>query len=180
MNNLDYVLNQKDLKDMYVYCSNSGVFTLAKDTPRKKKGDKVGYLANGYLKTTIKGKHYHLSRLAWMYVYGVWPNNFIDHIDHDRKNNRIDNLRDVTALENNRNKGLKKDKAYGVSWDSVSNMWNVYINSSYDSSYECYPDAVNRRKELERENSYHKNHGKSDTYNHYDDIMSMYKELGMK
>lgn len=57
-------------------------------------------------------------RLAWLYVYGEWPNGDIDHIDGDRLNNRIANLRDVSRrvnLENQRRpKACNKSGFLGV------------------------------------------------------------------
>lgn len=71
----------------------------------------------GYRSISIKGKHYASHRLAWLHVYGEWPANQIDHINRDKTDNRIDNLRDVTGSENCRNRSCKyghKTSARGV------------------------------------------------------------------
>jgi hypothetical protein len=52
-------------------------------------------------------------RLAWMYVYGKWPRNDIDHINGNPLDNRIENLRDVTELGNNQN--LRRPKKGNIS-----------------------------------------------------------------
>lgn len=52
----------------------------------------------------VDGKLYLAHRLAWLYVHGEWPRQQIDHIDGDPRNNRIENLRDVSASVNQQNR----------------------------------------------------------------------------
>ena len=65
---------------------------------------------DGYITCTlnmeIKGRKitFIVARLCWLLHYGDWPENTIDHIDRNPLNNKIENLRDVTQAENNRNK----------------------------------------------------------------------------
>ena len=99
------------------YSEISGCFTWAFD-PRGKpglKGKKAGFLVNGYtlIKTTIGGKKasFFAHRLAWLYVYGEWPNSEIDHINGDRSDNRIQNLRDATHSENQQNRRAASKKS---------------------------------------------------------------------
>lgn len=68
-------------------------------------GDIAGSLhQKGYWHIGIDGEEYKAHRLAWFYVYGIWPELQIDHRDHNRTNNRIENLRDVTQFENQQNR----------------------------------------------------------------------------
>lgn len=55
---------------------------------------------NGYLKSPIDKKQYSLHRLAWFFSTGAWPKGQIDHINGDRQDNRIANLRDVDQSAN--------------------------------------------------------------------------------
>jgi HNH endonuclease len=52
----------------------------------------------------LDGKLYVASRIAWLMYYGEWPSQLIDHIDGDRMNNRIRNLRDVSHTVNMNNR----------------------------------------------------------------------------
>jgi hypothetical protein len=59
---------------------------------------------NGYIRITIGGKRILAHRLAWAFSHGSWPVAQMDHIDGDRANNRIENLRVVTNGQNGQNK----------------------------------------------------------------------------
>lgn len=81
----------------------------------KRKGRSPGDLAgnqnlNGYWRIKVNGRSYKRSRLIWLYVHGVdsFPH-FLDHINRDRSDDRIENLRLVTHGENQRN------RSWGVS-----------------------------------------------------------------
>ena len=101
-------LSQEKLKDWISYDSKTGQFL------RKKyqlKSNKVGGLDSyGYLAIGIQGKIYKAHQLAWLYHYGSHPKGQIDHINCDRQDNRIENLRDVDAKIN----ALNRSSAKGV------------------------------------------------------------------
>lgn len=58
----------------------------------------------GYIRIHFSGKLYAAHRLAWFYVHGDWPRQQIDHINGNRADNRIANLRDVSARVNSQNR----------------------------------------------------------------------------
>lgn len=73
--------------------------------PRAKVGERVGRVRekDGYRQVMHMGQMILEHRLAWLLHYGEWPENEIDHRDGQRAHNAIDNLREATRTENNRN-----------------------------------------------------------------------------
>ena len=99
-------LTQEYLKSILDYDQETGIFTWKVSFSNKVK---IGSVANskhnaGYLCVRINYKSYLLHRLAWFYVHGVWPEYQIDHINLNRKDNRLSNLRSATNQENNNNR----------------------------------------------------------------------------
>ena len=92
------------LKQRLLYDCDTGVFTRIK-TPRKDRlGKEAGSLGVlGYTQIYLNGTLHYAHRLAWLYVYGEYPKNMIDHVDGNRANNAISNLRDVTSQGNRQN-----------------------------------------------------------------------------
>src|SRR5215468_6803827 len=58
---------------------------------------------DGYVHIGVDGRTYSAHRLAWFYVYGVWPEHDIDHMNGVRGDNRLVNLREATHIQNCRN-----------------------------------------------------------------------------
>lgn len=84
---------------------------------------------NGYGRLEVDGKNYKTHRLIWLLTYGDWPE-CIDHIDHDKLNNRIINLRSVTKVENEHNRGMNKNNSSGfpgVYFDKLRNKYKAQI-----------------------------------------------------
>jgi hypothetical protein len=109
-------LTAERLRALVAYDPETGVFTWRTNGYNNVvlAGDPVGGLDEmGYLRAGIKGVKYRLHRLAWLYVYGKWPDNDIDHINGNRTDNRLANLRDVPRQLNVQN-GQKKVGAAGL------------------------------------------------------------------
>lgn len=105
-------LTHEKLLESIHYDPETGVFTRLKSDSHSAvlgliKGNPMGA---GYKSVRIGGNKYYMHRLAWFYVHGAWPRHNIDHINGDRTDNRIANLRDVTQAENLQN--MRRPKAY--------------------------------------------------------------------
>ena len=92
-------LSSTYVRSILEYKPESGIFLWRHNG--KIAGGKTG---RGYFRVYIDGKHYASHRLAWLYAHGHWPNGQIDHINRDPGDNRIANLRDVSASENCKNR----------------------------------------------------------------------------
>lgn len=106
------MLTQDRLRELLHYDPDTGVFTNIKPRHRVKVGDIAGSNSGkGYLQIQIDQKRYSAHRLAWLYTYGRFPEEFIDHINGNPSDNRIVNLREVTQRENlqNRKKQVRQD-----------------------------------------------------------------------
>lgn len=68
---------------------------------------------NGYRKLNLAGGQFFEHRLVWLYVYGVWPEKVIDHINGIPDDNRLVNLRAVTQAENQLNRPLQRNNTSG-------------------------------------------------------------------
>jgi hypothetical protein len=93
------------LRDAVTYDPLTGLFHRRAASSRAKQGDPCGCLnKRGYLEFNALGSLQRAHRLAWLYVYGKWPAGHIDHIDGNRANNAIANLRDVPNRTNSENR----------------------------------------------------------------------------
>lgn len=99
----------------------TGELISAKGKPIKVKNHE-GYI---YLVVCKGGKYHHIlgHRLCWYLHYGKLPKNLIDHIDGDKTNNRIENLRDVTNQQNHFNRAKTK----GYTWYKSKNKFQAQI-----------------------------------------------------
>jgi hypothetical protein len=120
----------------------------------------------GYRMGRIDHKAYQAHRVIWALHHGEDPAGEIDHINRDRCDNRIENLRVVSHQENHRNTGLRKNNtsgAMGVSWFAASRKWSAYLMADGVKKHLGYfherDDAVAARKAAEAEYGFHANHG---------------------
>ena len=156
---------QEQLKKVFNYCEVTGTVTLKNTSLSGIKDELVGHThSSGYLSVSIGRKDYLLHRVIWMLQTGFWPDQ-IDHINHDRKDNRWKNLREVTNLENQLNKGRNKNnssKATGVRQLPGGNFWAyIMVNRKQIGlgSHKTFEEACEARKAANKLYGFHDNHG---------------------
>lgn len=125
-------LRLAEVKRFLSYDANAGSFTWIESRSRTAKaGMQAGSKDNhGYIKVMFQQKLYKAHRLAWFYVYGEWPAGQIDHINGDRADNRISNLRIVSNKQNQENVGRKANNTSGyrgVSFYRKSGKYEAHI-----------------------------------------------------
>jgi len=89
-------------------------------------------MANGYKHGMFDNADYLQHRIIWKLAHGVEPD-FIDHINGDRSDNRLSNLRSVTVTENMRNRKISCNNTSGfpgVHFETRSQMWVVQLESN--------------------------------------------------
>ena len=119
-------LTQIELHKRLAYNNVTGQF-FWKIPPRGKLfGDEAGSVdkLSGYVTIYIDGIQYKAHRLAWLYVYGEFPKKCTDHINENRQDNRISNLRDVRSGTNLLNRA-KAD--IGVSYRKDRDTWKAHF-----------------------------------------------------
>lgn len=146
------------LKELLSYDSDTGIFTRrVRTSNRIQVGDVAGTLTNfGYVSITLDRARYQAHRLAWLYVYGRWPAQDIDHINRLKSDNRIANLRDVSRQVNMLNIDLQTNNTSGVtgvSWHKATNKWRAEITlegaQKHLGLFDSFDDAVAVRKAVE-------------------------------
>jgi hypothetical protein len=133
-------LTTEKLRELLHYEPETGRFTwLVKRRGHTRAGDEAGRIhENGYRMIKVSQVRYLAHRLAWFYVRGEWPANEIDHINRDRADNRIANLRTATHAENGQNRGARagsKSGVKGVSWMSRLSLWEARITVNGKTKY---------------------------------------------
>ncbi len=114
-------LTAEQLRAAVSYDPETGIFTRIVRASRIAAGTIAGHVTfHGYLVFHVRGVEYFSHRLAWLYVFDRWPMAQIDHIDGNRTNNRIANLREATNSINHQN--MRKARTDNVS----SGLLGVY------------------------------------------------------
>jgi hypothetical protein len=94
------------------YDEQSGTLT-RKTGPRA--GHVTGTIAkDGYKIVRVLGANYYAHRLAWLHVHGEWPTEHLDHIDGNRANNSLENLRECSVAQNAQNRKVHANNKTGL------------------------------------------------------------------
>ena len=125
------MITQEELKRHFEYREDGNlIWKIPTNVRRTKIGDVVGTLdnSNGYIRVGIKTKRYWIHRLIFMYHHGYMPR-YVDHINGNRSDNRIENLRECNSSQNSWNlKKVKNTSGYkNVSFVKRDNTYSVEI-----------------------------------------------------
>lgn len=126
----------------------------------------------GYLTICIamngSKNHFLAHRVAWLYMNGAAPINHIDHINGNRTDNRILNLREADREINGKNVKLMSSNTsglMGVTWHKKDKKWHVRANKNktrmHLGSFDDFFEACCIRKSKENSFNYHANHGRT-------------------
>ena len=151
------MITQSELKKILHYNPLTGVFTwLVPLSNQVKVGDVAGTLDNkGYRRIGFGRAYKRAHRLAWFYTHGEWPFDQIDHINRDRDDNRISNLRPANNQQNcrNRSPSMNKFGVVGLSWCDRSDRFCSRITIDRKTKHLGYFidlfDAICARKSAE-------------------------------
>lgn len=149
----------KMVKELLFYDAETGLFHAIKQSGPRMPGQLAGTThSEGYTTIQVAGRLCFAHRLAWFYVHGEWPSGCIDHIDGDRKNNAITNLRVVNQRTNNQNtrRATKKCKVgllgvtalYGKFRASIGfNGKSIHLGM-FDTAEQAHLAYVEKKREL--------------------------------
>ena len=146
-------LTSERLRSLLDYDPNSGVFVWRTSKGRRNAGERGGSPARGdYRQIGIDGHVYYEHRLVWLWVFGQFPTQQIDHKNGNGLDNRLENLRECVNAENCQNLGLRKSNTSGVTgvrWDRARQKWVAQIRrdgkitplgrfSSFEDAHQTY------------------------------------------
>ena len=113
-------MDQAELKSHLEYDADAGAFRRIRSGRGYKLAGPVGRLdKSGHRYIGIGKKNYAAHRLAWLWIHGSWPRDEIDHINGNRDDNRIVNLREAT-------RSLNAQNVRRARLDSVSKLLGAY------------------------------------------------------
>ena len=144
------MMTQEWLRQFVSYDPETGIMRWIAPYGRGRPGDEVGHTSsNGYRTMCVGKKRYKVHRLAWMYMHGRWPDGETDHINGNRLDNRLRNLREVGPMENQQNKRTprrdSKTGFLGVCWVPEFKRFRAQIQSNgrgYSLGFYETPEAA--------------------------------------
>lgn len=158
-------LTVEQVKDVLTYDPETGHFHWRVDRSNVRAGSVAGSrISLGYTLIRLYDRQVLAHRLAWFYVYGRWPEDQVDHINGDRSDNSLKNLRLACQSQNSCNGALRstnKSGYRGVSWSKDKSKWvarivkerKQYVLGYFASKEEAYYAYLQAARELHGEYS---------------------------
>lgn len=161
-----HALTQDMLRKFYSYDPATGAMTYRIPTKQHKVGDPVGFKhSGGYLAMSHNDSQYLIHRMIWLYVEGWLPEQ-VDHKDHNRMNNKWDNLRAVDNQTNSKNCSVSSNSTTGtngVSKIKATGKYRAYINNNrkqiHIGVFDSLEEAKKAREQANLTYDFHTNHG---------------------
>lgn len=119
------------LRELFQYNSDGSLTRLVSRGTQKAGTKTIGKLdPSGYRRICVDSNHYLFHRIVWQWHYGDDPE-FVDHINNNRQDNRIENMSRVTKSNNTQHQLLPKNNTsgfFGVSWYKKKSTWKAEIS----------------------------------------------------
>lgn len=151
-------------KELLIYDPDTGIFLWRVDrTGTARRGTPAGRVGGGgYFQISLDGVRYCSHRIAWLIQHGAWPPNELDHINGNKADNRIVNLRPVTRDENVKNRpSYKRTKSVHPGVLQRWGKWHVRIQNTHLGTFQTLDAAMAARLSAEAARGFHPNHGRA-------------------
>ncbi len=139
------MLTQERVRALFDYREDGELIRRVRTSNCIQVRDVTGSLNHGYKRTMVDGKRYLNHRLIWLWHFGYFPENQVDHINRVRDDNRIENLREVSQSCNTKNSKQRKNTSSGItgiSWCKGTNKWQAHIKIPNKQLYLGYYDTL--------------------------------------
>ena len=167
------MITQSELLGLFNYEEGKLYWKVMKG-PRVKVNSEAGSVnSEGYQQIRINSKFYKAHRLIWLYCFGYTPEGDIDHINRNKLDNRIENLREVSRQCNMRNRPMpcnNTSSVVGVIWVNRDKLWKAQVQVSgktiYLGAFDDFTEAVAHRLAAEQALDWSGCHDNSTAYQH--------------
>jgi hypothetical protein len=148
-------ISAERVRELLDYDSDTGAFFWRVANGSRKAGSSAGCYTDTerYPTLGIGNKQYSLHRLAWLYTFGYWPTNAIDHVNRDKHDNRLCNLRDVPTVINLQNVRGQSDHKNVTVRHAVNRSGDPYTYYEVALNVMYKPIYIGRFKTLEAANA---------------------------
>ena len=162
------MLTYERANELFHYDRSSGKLIRKVTTDYKAvQGTEAGTYSGGYKLVCIDKVKYKAHRVCMLLAYGYFPKGMqVDHINHNRSDNRLSNMRFVTDRENAKNHSMNKNNISGVTgvhFDKSRGKFMSYIKVNYKrihlGRFDSIEEAIAVRQQAEKDFDFHPNHG---------------------